>query len=221
MGEDYELEIVTERPWFGYAHYLGGLRTRVSVNVDLQFSAADLVMLMSHEIYGGHHLHRVWQEVELVHGQGRLERTLDLLWSPEAVVSEGIAQIGPELVAGGDAQRLAAAVLGRVGFEYDAEVGSRVAEARRLLTPVAANLAMLIHDRGASDGEARAYAAEWTHQPDDRLDKMVRNQRESSSPGYQHCYWQGEELVGGWVRGDAARFRRLLTARVLPTELAA
>jgi hypothetical protein len=28
------------------------------------------------------------------------ERTLDLLWSPEAVLSEGIAETGPELVVG-------------------------------------------------------------------------------------------------------------------------
>ena len=56
--------------------------------------------------------------------QGQLERTLDLLWSPEAVLSEGIAQTGPKLVTGGDGQRLAAEVLGRLGFAYDAEVGA-------------------------------------------------------------------------------------------------
>jgi hypothetical protein len=220
-GEDFELELVTGKPWFGYAHYLGDLRTEVSVNVDLPFAAADLVMLTSHEIYGGHHTHRVWQEVELVREAGRLERTLDLLWSPEAVVSEGIATTGPELVAGGDGQALAAEVLGRLGFEYDAAVGSRVTEARRLLMPVAANIAMLIHGRGASVEEARAYAAEWTNQPDDRIAKTVKNQSDSRSPGYQHTYWQGYELVSRWVGGDAARFRELLTARVLPGELAA
>ena len=48
-----------------------------AVNTDLPLPAADLVTLTSHEIYGGHHTHRVWQEVELVRGQGQLERTLD------------------------------------------------------------------------------------------------------------------------------------------------
>lgn len=219
-GEEFELELVTGKRWFGYAHYLGGLRTRISVSLDLPFPAADLVHLTAHEIYGGHHTHRVWQETELVRGRGQVERTLDLLWSPEAVVSEGIAETGPEIVAG-DGQELAAAVLGRLGFDYDAEVGSRVVEARRLLRPVSANVAMLLHDRGASREEAREYAATWSLQPDDRLDKLVASQVESPSPPYQHCYWQGHELVDAHVRGDPVRFRELLTARVLPEGLAA
>jgi hypothetical protein len=84
--------------------------------------AADLVPLTSHEIYGGHHTHRVWQETVLVRDRGELERTLDLLWSPEAVISEGVAMTGPGLLAG-DGQQLAAEVLGRLGFDYDAHLG--------------------------------------------------------------------------------------------------
>jgi len=217
-GEEYDLEIVTGERWLGYAKYLGGLRTQISVNLDLPLPAADLVHLTSHEIYGGHHTHRVWQEVELVRGRGQAERALDLLWSPEAVVSEGIAETGPELVAG-DGQELAADVLGRLGFAYDAEVGSRVTEARLMLWPVSANVAMLLHGRGASPEDAREYGAEWSLQPDDRLDKLVDSQVRSPSPGYQHTYWQGHQLVSAHVGGDAARFRELLTARVLPGEL--
>ena len=218
-GEEFELELVTGERWLGYAHYLGGLRTGIRVNVDLPLPAADLVMLTSHEIYGGHHTHRVWQEVELVRGQGQVERTLDLLWSPEAVISEGIAMTGPELLAG-DGQELAAEVLGRLGFAYDAEVGSRVVGARRSLLPISANVAMLLHDRGASPEEAREYSAMWSLQPDERVAKQVDSQLRSPSPPYQHTYWQGRELVAAHVGGDPARFRELLTARLLPSELA-
>jgi hypothetical protein len=219
-GEEFDLELVTGERWTAYAHYLGGLRTQIQVNTDLPLPAADLVHLTAHEIYGGHHTHRVWQEVDLVRGRGQLERTLDVLWSPEAVLCEGIAQVGPRIVAGGDGQALAAAVLGRLGFDYDAETGSRVTEARRLLAPVSANVAMLIHDRGASPAEAREYAATWSLAPDERVDKTVRSQLDARSPGYQHCYWQGHELVDARVRGDAGRLRELMTARVLPRELA-
>ena len=217
--ESFELELVTGERWLGYAHYLGGLRTHISVNTDLPLPAAVLVHLTAHEIYGGHHTHRVWQEVELVRGRGHVERTLDLLWSPEAVISEGVAETGPGLVAG-DGQELAAAVLTRLGFEYDADVGSRVVEAQRLLRPVSANVAMLLHRRGATREEARDYAATWSLQPDERVDKLVASQVASPSPPYQHCYWQGRELVAGHVQGDAKRFRELLTARVLPADLA-
>lgn len=219
-GEDFELELVTDKRWLGYAKYLGGLRTHISVNMDLPLLAGDLVKLTAHEIYGGHHTHHVWQEVELVRDRNELEWTLTLLWSPSAVIAEGIATAGPRIVAG-DGQELAAAVLGRLGFDYDAETGSRVTEARDLLSPIAANVAMLLHARGASPEEAREYAATWSHLPDERLDKLVASQLASPSPPYQHCYWQGLELVDARVRGDAARFRQLLTARVLPMELGA
>lgn len=218
-GEEFELELVTGKRWLGYARYLGGLRTEIMVNVELPLPAADLVMLTSHEIYGGHHTHRVWQEVELVRGQNQLERTLDLLWSPEAVISEGIAMTGPELLVG-DGQELAAEVLGRLGFAYDAEVGSRVVKARESLQPISANVAMLLNDRGASPEQAREYSATWSLQPDDRVAKQVDSQLRSPSPPYQHAYWQGQELVSAHVGGDPARFRELLTARVLPSELA-
>jgi hypothetical protein len=188
------------------------------VNTDLPFLAADLVNLTSHEIYGGHHTHHVWQEVDLVRGRNQVEWTITLLWSPSAVIAEGIATVGPHILAG-EGQELAAAVLERLGFEYDGEVGGRVTEARHLLRPVSANVAMLLHDRGASPEHAREYAATWSLQPEERLDKLVDSQVRSPSPVYQHCYWQGHELVDAHVHGDPRRFRQLLTARVLPSDL--
>lgn len=50
-------------------------------------------------------------------------------------------------------------------------------------------------------------------------DELVARQVASASPVYQHCYWQGHELVDGHVRGDPKRFRELLTARVVPADL--
>ena len=85
-GEGYQLELVAGERWLGYAKYQGGLQTAIFVNTDLPLPAAMLVHLTSHEIYGGHHTHRVWQEVELVRARGQIERSLDLLWSPEAVI---------------------------------------------------------------------------------------------------------------------------------------
>ena len=217
-GEDFELELVEGRPWWGFAHYLGGLRTRISINTELPFPAGDLVLFTAHEIYGGHHTHRVWQEAELVRGRGELERTLEVLWSPEAVLAEGIAQTGPELLAG-DGQRLVADVVRRLGLDYDAELGTRINAARRTLAPVSSNVTMLLHERGASVDEARDYAATWSLQPDYRVEKMVTSQLDRLSPGYQHSYWQGYELVNSYVGGDPSRFRELLTARVLPSDL--
>jgi len=129
-----------------------------------------------------------------------------------------VAMTGPKLLTG-DGQQLAAEALGRLGFDYDAELGSQVVEARQLLEAVSSNLAMLIHDRGASAEKARDYAAAWSLQPDERVAKQVDSQLRSTSPPYQHTYWQGRELVEAHVGGDPERFRALLTARLLPSRL--
>jgi hypothetical protein len=218
-GEQIELEIVTGERWFGYAHYLGGYRTRISVNTDLSFPSAELLWFSGHEGYPGHHTQRAWQEADLVRGEGRLDATMDLLWSPDAVIAEGVAESGPELVLDADAHRELAERLRPLGFEYDAEVCERVAHARRLLYAVSSNMAILLHERGASREEAWDYAKRWTLQPDDRVDKMLANAEERRSRGYVHTYTEGRRLCHAWVAGDPARYRRLLTGRLLPSDL--
>jgi hypothetical protein len=218
-GEQIELLIVTGERWFGYAHYLGGYRTRISVNTDLSFPSAELLWFSGHEGYPGHHTQRAWQEVDLARDQGRLDATMDLLWSPDAVIAEGVAETGPELVADGDAHRELAERLSLLGVAYDAEVCERVANARRLLYAVSANVAILLHERGASREEAWDYAKRWSLQPDERVDKMLANTEERRSRGYIHTYIEGRRLCHAYVAGDPARYRRLLTARLLPADL--
>jgi hypothetical protein len=80
---------------------------------------------------------------------------------------------------------------------------------------------MLLHGRGASFEEALQYAAAWSLLPDERVEKMVDSQVRSPSPAYQNTYWQGYELVSAYVGEDVARFRELLTSRVLAADLSA
>src|SRR6266545_6130136 len=57
-GEAVALEIVRDKPWWAFCGYLGALRSRVAVNVDLPLSAIDLLILAIHETYPGHHAER-------------------------------------------------------------------------------------------------------------------------------------------------------------------
>ena len=56
----------TGQPWSGYNWYDGGLRSRVDVNIDLPVRAPELVDLVAHETYPGHHLEHAWKEADLV-----------------------------------------------------------------------------------------------------------------------------------------------------------
>jgi hypothetical protein len=58
-GEEVVLEVVRDKPWMAFCEYLGGLRSRIAVNVDLPMSALELLGLTMHETYPGHHTERV------------------------------------------------------------------------------------------------------------------------------------------------------------------
>jgi hypothetical protein len=213
-GEEVELEVVTGELWLGFAFYLGNFRTHVALNADLPFPADELVWFAAHEAYPGHHTHRAWQEVD-----GDLAATLGVLWSPGAVIAEGIAQTAPPLVLDGAYEELAER-LAPFGFEYDGETGARFAAADQLLTPVWSNASILRHERGASREEAWEYAAQWSLQPPDRVEKFFASQVEDRrSRGYVHCYSHGQRLCTAYVDGDPARLRRLMTARIVPSDL--
>ena len=44
-GEGVALEIVRGEPWLAFCDYLGNLRSRIAVNVDLPMSASELLVL--------------------------------------------------------------------------------------------------------------------------------------------------------------------------------
>ena len=100
-GEGVDLEIVRDEPWLAFCYYLGDLRSRIAVNVDLPMSAIELLVLAIHETYPGHHAERCCKEHLLVRGRGLLEETLVLVPTPQSLVSEGIATLAPSHAARG------------------------------------------------------------------------------------------------------------------------
>jgi hypothetical protein len=218
-GETIEIEGVTGVPWRGYARYIGGLRTHISLNVGRPFAAIDLAHITAHETYLGHHTHRVWQEHALVREHGETERTLDLLQSPEALISEGIAEVGAELVMAEDGHELTASCLRRLGFTYDATTGAQIAAAMRLLKPVNSNAALLIHAQGADPAAARDYLREWSFLSEEDATKSVQRLAAPVPIGYVHLYAHGVELCRSHVGSDARRLRDLMTARAVPADL--
>jgi hypothetical protein len=219
-GEEIELELVSDKAWGGFNLWLGGVRSRISVNTDLPFPAAGLAHFVGHEGYPGHHTECSWKHQVLVREQGHLEATLMLSRSPAAVVAEGIAEVGPELVFGPDEQEVIARALEPLGVAHDAELARQVQEGRDLLGSVGSNLELLRLDRGKSRDEAREYAHRWSPLPAERIEKTLDWIDNPGLRGYIHCYPEGRRLAREFVRGDAARFRQLLVGQLLPEDLA-
>ena len=213
-GEGVSLEIVRDRPWWAYCEYLGDLRSRVTVNVDLPMSAIELLVLAIHETYPGHHAESCCKEELLVRGRGLLEETLAMVPTPESLVSEGIAVLAPYLLLEGDGGAALAAITHDAGVELDLAHALAVQRAAEPCRWAEVNGALMLHERGASEAETQAYLERWGLESPKIAAHLVRFFTEPASRTYIITYPAGRELCRSYVAGEPERFRRLLTEQV-------
>ncbi|HEV8602785.1 MAG TPA: hypothetical protein VGQ68_05240 [Gaiellaceae bacterium] len=218
-GEGVVLEIVHDKPWWASCDYLGDLRSRIAVNIDLPMSATELLVLAIHETYPGHHAERCSKEHLLVRGRGLLEETLVLVPTPQTLVTEGIAGLAPEVLLEGDGGALLAAVMDDAGIELALAHALAV---RRVLEPcrwAEVNAALMLHDGRASEAEVQAYLERWGLMTPEWSAHMIRFFTEPTSRTYIITYPAGRELCRSYVAGEPERFRRLLTEQVRVRDL--
>ena len=218
-GEGVELEIVRDEPWVAFCHYLGDLRSRIEVNVDLPMSAIELLVLTIHETYAGHHAERCLKERLLVRERGLLEETIVLVPTPQSLVSEGIAGLAPWLMLESEGGAALAAVVRDAGIELDLTHALAVGRAREPLGWAPVNGALLLHDRGASEEEVAAYAERWALVTPEVSAHLIRFLTDPTSRSYMITYAAGRELCRDYVAGEPERFRRLLTEQVRVRDL--
>ena len=218
-GEGVVLEIVRDKPWMAFCGYLGNLRSRIAVNIDLPLSAIELLILTLHETYPGHHTERCCKEDLLVRRRGLLEETLVLVPTPQSLVAEGIAGLAPEIVLEGDGGVALAAVMHDAGIELDLAHALAV---RRTLEPcrwAEVNAALMLQGGGASEAETEAYLERWGLMSPTLAAHMIRFFTEPTSRTYIVTYPAGRELCSSYVAGEPERFRRLLTEQVRVRDL--
>ena len=219
-GEGVHLEVVGDKPWLAFCEYRGGLRSQISVNADLPISAFELLHITCHETYPGHHAERVCKDDRLVRGEGRIEETLVLMPTPQSLVSEGIAELGSELLLSSDGGKRLTAVLATVaGIELDLAHALAISRARQPCGWAEVNAALMLHEDGASTDEVEAYLERWGLRTPDFAAHVVRFMTEPSSRTYIINYSAGRDLCRGYVDGDPAGFRRLLTEQVRVSDL--
>lgn len=217
VGENVELEPVTDEPWLAFNYYLGGLQSRIAINVELPLTGWDLVELLAHETYPGHHTEHASKEQLLVRDRGLLEESILLVPTPQSVVSEGIAETGIDLLdAGGEPL---ASVLADHGIAVDVESARAVTKAREALRGVGLNAALMIHEDGAATAEAEEYVRRWRAVAPEYAASSVRFVTDPTWRAYVVTYTAGRDLCRAYHGGDVSRFRRLLTEQVRIGEL--
>jgi hypothetical protein len=220
-GEGVDLETVRDVAWLGYNSYLGGLRGRVSINVDLPMSAHDLLQVALHEAYPGHQAEHASKEHLLVRGQGRLEESIRLGPTPSSVVSEGIGRLAPRLLLATDPGPVIDAVERTAGVRFDLAQTIAVDEATEPCRWAQVNAALMLHRDGASADETEAYLRRWGVVDDDIAAHLVRFIAAPSSRTYVVNYPAGLQLCAAYVDGDPARLRCLLTEQIRVRDLTA
>jgi hypothetical protein len=213
-GEALEIDEGRDEPWWAFNYYQGDLRSRVVVNLDVPTTRDDIVELVAHEVYPGHHTEHSVKEQLLIRDQGLLEESIQLVPTPASLVSEGIAEAGPDLVIDDGVAERITAIFGSHGLEYDRAQARAIRDARRPLRRIGLDAALMIHEDGASVEEAEAHHRRWALVTPEQAAHSVRFVTDPTWRSYVINYSAGREVVHGWVQGDPDRFRRLLTEHV-------
>ena len=225
--ESFVMEFVTGKPWSGYNYYQGKYKSLIQINADLPIRISRAVDLGCHEGYPGHHVLNLMIESKLYRGKGWDEFSVNPLYSPQSVISEGSANYGIDL---------AFSPTERLQFERDvlyplAGLDPKTAEAfwelqqtTEALSGARLTIAKLYLDGEIDRPKALALTEKYLLVSPARAEQSVGFTDHYRS--YVINYGWGKELVKGYVeRGnpdESERWRRMekiLSEPVLPADL--
>ncbi len=220
-GEHVDFALVTSKPWSGFNHYLGDLRSRVEINVDLPVLATSIAHLVAHEAYPGHHSEHTRKEVGLVRARRQLEETIFLVGTPQCLLAEGLADLGLEVVVGSGLVELLAEHLRPLKIGYDPDAVTVLAQAGETLGAARANAAFRLHEDGADPEVVVTELAREALLPRKRAEKAVEFLLDPTWRAYITCYVEGVRRCRDFVGGRPERFARLLGEQLTPDDLCA
>ncbi|NUT53874.1 MAG: DUF885 domain-containing protein, partial [Saccharothrix sp.] len=224
--EVVEYEVVTDKPRSGFNYYLGGFRSRVAVNADLNHRMSTLPHLVAHESYPGHHTEHCRKEVGLVGKRGHAEQALFLINTPQCLMAEGMAELGLHAAVGAGWGRWAEEIMADLGLRMDGELAERVEGALSGLLTVRQDAALMLHDRRAHPDDVVDFLCRWLLVPERRARHMLRFLGDPLWRTYTTTYVEGVRLVRAWLdlraHGDTLgdRYLRLLDEPLVPATLA-
>ena len=120
-----------DEPWWAFNYYQGDLRSRVVVNTDVPTTGLDLIHLAAHEVYPGHHTEHAVEGAAARARPGPIEESIQLVPTPQAVLSEGIAETGSDVVLDDDGRRRRTTILREHGIELRPGARASDREGRR------------------------------------------------------------------------------------------
>ena len=140
--------------------------------------------------------------------RGHLEESLQLVPTPQALLSEGIAELGGELLIDERARRRVRAHPRRPRASRTTRPRRRRSEPRESRSATCGrNAALAIHEDGLSVEEAQAYIERWALAPPKRAAHTIAFITDPTWRAYVVTYTEGRRLARAYVDGDLGRFR--------------
>ncbi len=96
-NESFTIEYVTDKPWGGYNWFQGNGHSLIQINVGLPVFIDRALDLACHEGYPGHHVFHSINEDIFYKKNNWVEFSVYLLFSPQALISEGTANYAIDL----------------------------------------------------------------------------------------------------------------------------
>ena len=235
-GESLRVGLVRDQPWAGYNWYDGNLRSRVDLNIDLPVRAPDLVGVIAHETYPGHHLEHAWKEARLVGQERRLECSILLLNTPECLIGEGLADLGRVFAVPAEGEPgLLEELFDRAGIPAGtggpaaaelARIATALREPRSRLRAFEVNAALRRHVDGADHDTVRRELEVEALMTTERAEKILEFIEDPIFRTYIFVYTEGEALLRRWLEAAPPvdrvdRFRRLLVEQLAPSTIVA
>lgn len=230
-GERLAITMVTDQPWGAYNWYEGDLSSRVEVNLDLPTRATQLIGTLAHETFPGHHFEHSWKETRLVRERGYAEASIQLINTPEAFISEGLAEVGHTLLLEGPRwQQLLLEVCERAGIDLDATAAERewrTAHALRQLRGSSGDAALQLHVGKRSPDEVARFLEQDALFGPGRARKTLEFITHPLWRTYVFCYAGGDRLLSEWcaqagsLDAQRKRYFRLVTEQLTPSAVAA
>lgn len=224
-GEDVELSFVHDKPWAAYNWYLGHYRSLIEVNTDSPALANNILHLITHEGYPGHHTEHAIKEQVDFEREGWAEACVLLINAPECVVSEGIATSAEDvLFADGEAEAWQRAELyPRAGISdpLSIEVLTRIESANEVLAAVSDNAAFMLHVDGRPAEEVIAYLLRYSARTRAEAERSLRFLTHPLFRSYSFTYSVGRRLFRQLFEqhDKVAVFRRALSEPLTPSDL--
>jgi hypothetical protein len=223
-GESVEFRLVSDQPWSGYNWYKANAHSLVEINTDLPVNALDILNLMAHEAYPGHHTEHHLKEKRLYQECGHGEVSSQLLHSPAAVIAEGIATTALEIIFPNDSahQWIASELLPAAGLPpADPAQLARMAAAKESLRWVTSNAAILYHTGQLDQEQTLDYYRTYLLASEERCKRAFGFMSHPMYRTYIFTYTEGHKLIAEGARGGdkTPLFKRLLTEEVLPSRI--